>query len=354
MRVPRTTFLAAVGLIILAGLAAETACAQNIQGLPRVSPRSTVSQTVGISEISIEYHRPSVNGRTVFPDLVPDEAVWRAGANDNTTITFSDDARVEGREIAAGTYGLHMIPGDDGWTVVFSTNSTSWGSFSYDEAEDALRVRVQAQDGPFTEQLRYQFDHIDNEGAVVSLLWDEVRVPFQVEFDTHALVMAKIRNDLRHLPGFGWQGWNSAAAYCLRSGSDLEQGLEWAERSAGLQENATNLLTRSGLLAALGRADEASEVEARAIAIADEAQINALGYRYLFQQGDPDRAIELFRKNVADHPDSWNTYDSLGEGYAARGDTELATENYSKALSMAPDDQRERIEGILAGLKDEG
>jgi len=337
-------------VVCVTTLATRPLAAQNIQGLPRVSPRAVLTQTVGITDITIDYHRPSVNDRDVWGALVPDGAVWRAGANDNTTITFGDDVKVEGKELAAGTYGLHMIPGEGGWQVIFSANSTSWGSFSYDEAEDALRVEVQAGEAPFTEQLRYQFDAVGADGATIALIWDKVRVPIQVEVGTNELVLAKIRNDLRHLPGFNWQGWNGAAAYCLRTGINDEEALGWAERSVSMNENATNLITQSGLLAKLERADEAVEIETRAIAMASEGQLNQIGYRYLFQMEDTDRAIELFKQNVAAHPDSWNTYDSLGEAYAAGGDRELALENYQRALDMAPDGQKARVQGIVDGL----
>lgn len=343
-------FTVVAAILVAASLVTVPLAAQNIQGLPRVSPHAVLTQSVGISEITIDYHRPLVNDRDVWATLVPDGAVWRAGANDNTTITFSDDVKVEGKELAAGTYGLHMIPGEGSWAVIFSNNSTSWGSFSYDEAEDALRVDVEAGAAPFTEQLRYQFDEVGADQATVALVWEKVRVPFLVEVDTNSLVLAKVRNDLRHLPGFGWQGWNSAAAYCLRTGINEEEALGWAERSVSMNENATNLITQSGLLAKLDRADEASEVEGRAIAMASEAQLNQIGYRYLFQMQDNDRAIELFKQNVAAHPESWNTYDSLGEAYVARGDNELALQNYQKALEMAPDGQQSRVQGIVDGL----
>lgn len=326
--------------------------AQNVTGLPRVSPHATVSQKVGVSTVSIDYHRPSVNDREIWGGLVPYDAVWRAGANDNTTITFSDEVSVEGESLAAGTYGLHMIPGESDWTVIFSTNSTSWGSFSYDEAEDALRVTVTPTAAPgFREQLVYGFQDVSDSDATLYLEWADLRVPVRMAFDTPALTIEHIQAQLRHIPGFSWQGFNSAAAYCLRSGNDLEQGLTWADRSIGMNRNANNLFIKASLLDKLERGEEAVETEQAALEIATETEVNGFGYNYLFQQSDVDNAIRLFQYNVDNHPDSWNVYDSLAEAYAAKGETELAIENYEKALEMAPEAQHARIEGVLAGLE---
>src|SRR6266568_2643504 len=121
--------------------------------IPRVSQRGSVTQRIGLTDITIHYHRPMVGGREIWGKTVPYGKVWRAGANENTTITFSDDVTVEGKPLAAGTYGLHTIPDKDQWTIIFSKNSTSWGSFSYDEKEDALRVTVKPRAAESFEQV---------------------------------------------------------------------------------------------------------------------------------------------------------------------------------------------------------
>lgn len=347
MRLHRSLTAGTAALVL-----ASAGYAQNITGLPRVSPHAKVKQTVGLAEVIVDYHRPSVNEREIWGGLVPYDAVWRAGANDNTTITFSDEVTVEGESLAAGTYGLHMIPGQETWTIIFSTNSTSWGSFSYDEAEDALRVSVtpSAATG-HREQLVYGFEEVSDSEATLYLEWAELRVPVHLTFDTPTLAVEHIQAQLRHIPGFSWQGFNSAANYCLRTGTDLEQGLEWIDQSIGMNRNANNLFIKSAILNKLERVDEAAETEAAALEIASEAEVNAFGYNYLFQQSDPESAIRLFEYNVEAYPESWNVYDSLGEALAAKGETELAIENYRKALEMAPEAQHGRIEGVLAGLE---
>lgn len=339
----------AVPAVLALLLLAVPAAAQNIQGMPERSPEARVMQRVGVSDVTIHYHRPAVNNREVWGGLVPYGAVWRAGANDNTTITFEDPVKVEGKDLAAGTYGLHMIPTEDEWTVIFSKNSTSWGSFTYDEAEDALRVTVRPEKAPYAEQLAYAFEDVGNDGAVVVLHWEELKVPFGIAFDTHALAVADLRDQLRHLPRFNWQGWANAAGYLVANDIEHEQALEWIERSIQMDENGQNLGLKVQLLQQLERPEEARQTLGRALEVSNEAQTNQLGYVFLFA-GDHDTAIEVFQKNVDAHPESWNTYDSLGEAYAAKGETARARELYSKALSMAPEDQHPRINGVLSNL----
>ena len=152
-------------LALILGLAGSPARAQFKNGsqatelnLPRLSQRATVIQRVGLTDITIVYHAPLAGGRELFGKVVPYGNVWRAGANENTTISFTDDVSVEGHPLPAGTYGLHMIPNADQWTIIFSKNSTSWGSFSYDEKEDALRVTVKPAAAENRDTLAYTFD----------------------------------------------------------------------------------------------------------------------------------------------------------------------------------------------------
>ena len=124
-----------------------------ILDIPRQSQHAVLMQRVGITDITISYHRPLVAGRKIWGGVVPYGQVWRAGANENTTIEFTDQVMIEGKPLDRGTYGLHMIPNADEWTVIFSKNSTSWGSFTYDQKEDALRVNVKPHATEFREAL---------------------------------------------------------------------------------------------------------------------------------------------------------------------------------------------------------
>ncbi len=331
-------------------LSAAAALGQPALTLPQSSPKASISQTVGLTEVAITYHRPAVNKRTVWGELVPYDEVWRAGANENTTISFSTPVTVNGKPLAAGTYGLHMIPTKGDWTIALSTVNAAWGSFSYDEKEDALRVAAKPKAAAFEERLSFRFDDPTDRSVIVAMHWDKVEVPFTVEVDTPSVVVASLRNDLRGLPRFGWQGWNGAAAYAMRNKVNLDEALTWVDRSISMQENFTNLRTKAGILEAKGDAKTAAELRARAMTMATETDINMYGYQ-LLGSGKIDEAIEIFRKNVKDHPQSWNTYDSLAEAYEKKGDKKLAAENYRKAQNMTKDaDQKKRIAAVLAKM----
>ncbi len=338
-----------VGATVLAG-AGRLALAQVPLTLPLPSQKATVSQVVGLTEVAISYHRPAVKGRKIWGDLVPYGQVWRAGANENTTISFSTPVTVGGKPLPAGTYGLHVLPTEREWTFILSNVSWAWGSFSYDQAEDAVRVAAVPESAPFVEHLTYTIDQPEADSAIVSLRWEKARASLPIRVDTHEVVLASIRRDLRGLPRFSWQGWEQAARYCLQEKIDLDEGLAWADRSIALSQTMTNLVTKAGLLDLKGDAKQAADLRAKGLSIGTEAEVNAYGYQ-LLGQGKTKEAIELFTRNVKDHPQSWNVYDSLGEALAAKGDKALALQNYTKARAMAPEAQHQRIDGILARLK---
>jgi hypothetical protein len=344
---PRVATLFAAAACGLAAVAA----AQAPVIVPQPSPEASVSQTVGLTKLEIRYHRPAVNKRKVWGELVPMGEVWRAGANENTTITFSTPVSVEGKNVAAGTYGIHMIPGDKQWTVALSNVSSAWGSFSYDQKEDAVRVTVEPRRAPFEERLEYTFEDPTADSVTVLLRWEELAVPVRMTVDTNAVVVDSLRAQLRGLPRFSWQGWNQAAAYCLNHDVNLPEAVQWADRSISMNENFTNLRTKAGLLEKSGDTKTAAELRAKALQIATENDVNLYGYQLLGEK-KYDEAIRLFQKNVKDYPKSWNTYDSLGEAYLAKGEKKLAAESYGKALAMTGDDtQKKRISGILDRMK---
>jgi tetratricopeptide (TPR) repeat protein len=331
-------------------LVSAAALAQPALTLPDASPKASVSQTVGMMDITIAYHRPAVNKRKIWGGLVPWNDVWRAGANENTTISFSSPVSVGGKALAAGTYGLHMIPTEGDWTIAFSNEHNAWGSFSYDAKEDAARITAKARPAEFEERLSYRFEDPTEDGVTAVLRWEKLEVPLPIAIDAKAVTLASIREQLRGLPRFSWQGWNQAAAWSLRNGGNLDEALEWSKQSVALAETFPNLRTRAGLLEKKGDAKAAADLRARSMKIATEADINLYGYQ-LVAQKKMDDAIAIFQKNVKDHPGSWNTYDSLAEAYATKGDKKLATDYYSKALAMAPDSQKKRISDAIAKLK---
>jgi hypothetical protein len=319
--------------------------------MPQASPAASVSQRIGLTDVTVTYHRPAVNKREIWGKLVPYGDVWRAGANQNTTIELSTPATVGGKPVPAGTYGLHTLPGQNEWSVMLSSTNTAWGSFSYDEKEDVIRFQVQPKPADMEERLEYRFENPTDDSVDLVLQWEKLAVSIPIKIDLNATVTASLQKQLRGLGRFGWQAWNQAAQWELQHNGDLGQALKWADQSITTQKTFANMRTKAAVLEKQGDTAQAEALRADALKIANEADINLYAYGLLGQK-KTDEAIAIFRKNVKDHPDSWNTYDSLGEALAAKGDKKAAIESYNKALSMTNDPvQKKRINDLLAKLK---
>ena len=319
---------------------------------PEESPAAKVTQTIGLTEIEVDYHRPAVKGRKIWGGLVPYGEVWRAGANENTTVRFSTDVKIEGKTLAAGTYGVHMIPTQKAWTVIFSKVSTAWGSFTYEQKEDALRVPVSARaSATHVEFLAYRFDDPGLDKGTLVLAWEKVEVPVTITVDTAKVTMARMRGELRGLPNFFWQGWNQAALYWANHGGNLDEALGFADKSVKMSPQFANQMTRATILEKKGKVADAKEQRQKALAKGNEQDLNAYGYA-LIAQKKIDDALALFKANVTAHPESWNAHDSLAEALALKGDKKGAIASYEKALSMVKDPaQKKRIEQALTQLK---
>ena len=247
-------------------LATAFCSAQSTQmNLPRQSQKAEITQRIGITDITIDYHRPLVDGRKIWGGLVPYGEVWRAGANVNTTITFPTTSRIEGKPLPAGTYGLHMIPNENEWTVIFSKMHTAWGSFSYKESEDALRVTVKPQAADMHNALTYDFDQLKPDSAVVVMSWDKVAVPFKVSVDVNKIVDASLQNQLRGLSQYTWDGWDDAATYLVDNKYDLHEALKWEDNSIRNEDRFENEMTKSRILAAMGQTAEAQQAKDKAL-----------------------------------------------------------------------------------------
>ena len=328
----------------------QDAAAQVPLTLPQPSQAASASQRIGLTDIAITYHRPSVNKREVWGKLVPYGQVWRAGANENTVITFSTPVTISGKTLPAGAYGLHMIPTEHEWTVIFNHESKAWGSFFYEQADDAARVTVTPVAAPFEEHLVYTFDDPTDSAVVATLHWEKLSVPIRIEVNTPAVVAASLHTELHGLQGFSWQRMAQAAEWCAKNNVNLEEASTWADQALAQQENFTTLNAKAAVVDRKGQSAAASELRTKALAAATEAELNQFGYTQL-QSGKVDEAIATFRDNIKRHPESWNTYDSLGEALALKGQKTDAVTNYQKALGMTKDPkQKDRINGILAKL----
>jgi hypothetical protein len=329
-------------------MSALTARAQGVT-VPRVpSPAATVSQTIGISTVTVKYSRPSVKGRVIWGALVPygwnkqgfgtnNDAPWRAGANENTVIVFSHDATVEGQPVPAGAYGLSfVINNDNSGEVILSKDSRSWGSFFYDPKQDELRAKIQVRDMPAsTELLTYGFTITDKNSAELELTWEKKQFPVKIAFDVDKIVLDNAAEELKGPIGFSWQGYASAANYALQNKTDYEQGMAWIDQAIALNNSFNTLSVKAGLLEAMGKKEEADKTMNEAIPLATENELNQYAYQLLGQSQFP-KAIEIFQLNTRRHPTSPNVWDSLGEAYALSGDKKNAIVSFKKSLSMNP------------------
>lgn len=336
--------------VVLAALASISQAQSFVLDLPRPSQRAQVVQRVGITDISISYHRPLVKGRKVWGGLVPYGQVWRAGANENTTISFSDPVTIEGKPLEAGTYGLHMIPNADQWTVIFSKNSTSWGSFTYKEAEDALRVNVKPQPVDMHEALTYDFDDVKPDSTLVLMQWEKVAVPFKVGVDVHQVVQASLKKQLRNLSQYTWISWDDASNYLLAEKVALDDALNYSNKSIENEDRYDNEITKSQVLTALGRKDDATAAEKRALALANPLQVHIYA-RQLQGQKRSDEAYAIFRENAKKHPDLWFTHSGLARIYSSQGKFDDAAKEMKLALEGAPDNQKTYVDGLVKRLE---
>ena len=261
-----------VAALVLACVAAP-ALAQ--LDLPRPSPKATVSQTVGLTDVTITYCRPSVRSRVIWGGLVPYDQVWRTGANEATTITFGDDVTIGGSKLPAGTYGLFTIPGKDEWTVIFNKGAKQWGAYSYKEADDALRIKVKAHRDEFRELLTVWFPAVTTDSATISIAWERLAVEFGIKVDTATKTLAGARKAVADAKPDDWRTPVRAATYCLDSNVDLDEARGWVEKSIAIKETMANLTAKARFLALDGKKSEAIALAKKAITVGKAADPKA-------------------------------------------------------------------------------
>ncbi len=325
--------------------------------------KSIVTQYIGsLAHVTITYNSPDVTGpngedRTgkiwggpahygmVKQGFGLDQpAPWRAGANENTTITFSHDVTLQGQPVKAGTYGLHMIVEKEGsWTLILSNNSTAWGSYFYEEKDDALRVKVTPEEAEYHEWLTFEFIDRRPNYTTVALFWEKKKVPFKIEIpNITELYIANMRKELQNSKGFSWQAWNEAATYALMNNIQLEEALEWANKAISApyigQENFTTLQTKGMILDKMGRSAEAKQVMAKAIAHPSTSALQIHSYgRQLLMAGKKQDALEIFKLNAKRYPKTWPVNVGLARGYSAVGNYSKALKHAKLAVNEAPD-----------------
>ena len=339
------------GVLLATAVQAQTATGETLMlNLPRASQHALVSQRIGITDITINYHRPLSNGRQIWGKVVPYGQVWRAGANENTTITFTDAVTIEGQALDKGTYGLHMIPGENQWTVIFSKNSSSWGSFSYKQDEDALRVTVKPQTAEAYDALAYDFNDVKADSAVVTMSWDKVAVPFKVQVNVNDIVTASIHQQIHGINQYYWEGWDDAAGYFLANKINLEEALKDEDQSIQAEERYDNLLNKSKILEAMGRQQDAEMFRTKAL---DKASAQQLYFyaRQLQAAKKQDEALAVFRSTAKKFPDYWTSHMGLARVYSAQGDFDNAVKEVKLSLASAPDSNKSNLENYVKRLQ---
>jgi len=336
--------------VLAAAVSGKGSAQSFVLNLPAQSQLAEVSQKVGITDITIKYHRPLVKNRKIWGGLVPLRSVWRAGANENTTITFSDPVQIEGKSLDKGTYGLHMIPNSDEWTIIFSKNSTSWGSFTYDQAEDALRVTVKPKVADVHNALTYEFGELQPESAVIEMEWEKILVPFKVSVDVQDVMETSLKKQLRNFAQYTWEGWNDAANYLLAEKIALADALTYADRSIENEDRYENELTKSRVLTALNRKDEAAITQKKALDLASPLQMHMFA-RQLQAEKRNEEAFAVFRENATRHPDQWFVHTGLARIYSSQGKFDDAAQEMKLALAAAPDSQKIYLDGLVKQLE---
>lgn len=331
--------------------------------------KAFVGERVGLTDITIHYDRPAVKGREgkIWGELVhkgfidqgfgsSKSAPWRAGANENTTIEFSNDVTIEGRPLQKGKYGFFIAYDSLVCTLIFSNNSTSWGSYFYDPKEDALRVKVKpVQTSNSTEWLRYEFTDQTESGASIVLLWEKLAIPFKVETNYVKDQIASFQNELRTQRGFNWMAWDNAAQWALQRSTNLEQALQWADSASGPIFGGNTVFqpqaTKAQILQKLGREQEAAAIMKTALPLANMQELHAYG-RSLLSQKKTKEALEVFQMNHTKNPAQFTTLVGLTRGFSANADFKNALKYAQLALPLAPNaPNKTAIENMIDKLK---
>jgi len=359
------TFFYAILFTMLTSLAAAQV---NSLSAPPIggNKKAWVGERIGITNVTISYDRPGVKGREgkIYGTSIVHEgyqdlgfgtskaAPWRAGANENTTIEFSTDVKVEGKDLKAGKYGFFVAYDKNECTVIFSKENAAWGSYFYNENEDALRVKVKpvALDKS-VEWLKYEFINQTQNSAVIALQWEKISIPFKVEVDLVKTELEAFRSELKGDKGFNWASWEQAASFCLENNVNLEEGLKWSDNAVLFQKNFQTLSTKSMILENLGRKAQADSCMQAALPMGTMIELHLYGKQLLSQKKSKE-ALEVFKMNAKKHPKEFTTYAGLTRGYSANGDYKTALANAKLALPLAPNPtNKSSIEEMIKKLE---
>lgn len=357
-------------LTLLASALLSTSFTQGLTSLQSGgNKKASVSERVGLADITIHYDRPGVKGREgkIWGQLVhtgftdqnfgsSKAAPWRAGSNENTTIEFSNDVMIEGQPLKKGKYGFFVAYDSIESTVIFSNNSNSWGSYYYNDKEDALRVKVKPVKSPNNvEWLKYEFMSQTENAATIALVWEKLMIPFKVETNYVKDQIASFQNELRTDKGFTWNTWDQAARWSLQHNVNLEQALLWTDSASGPDFGGAAMFqpkaTKAQILQKLDRGAEADAIMKAALPLANMLELHGYG-RSLLTQKKAKEALEIFQINYNKNPKEFTTMMGMVRGYSANADYKNALKFAQMALAIVPDAQNKAsVETMIDKLK---
>jgi len=257
-------------------LAASMAWAQPAVDLPRQSPLATVTQAIGYTTATVTYSRPAVKNRSIWGGLVPYGQIWRAGANEATTLELTTDAKINGQTLPKGKYALYILPTEKDWTFIFSKNHKTWGSYTYDQKEDALRVTVVPQTAEHKERLEFGFENITDSGATLVAHWEKKKASLNIGVEFLETAKAKIKEGLPKAKPDDQFAYMGAARFYWDHNIDRKQAMEWIDKSIKIKPVHNNLWLKAEMLASDKKMKEAKETAklAREAAAKDPANAN--------------------------------------------------------------------------------
>jgi hypothetical protein len=258
-------------LITIALLIAVSAYPQQQLRLPAASPSATLTQTVGLTDITIKYSRPGVKGRQIWGSLVPYDQIWRTGANQATTINFSEDVTIGGQKLPKGTYAFFTIPGRDQWTVVFNKQAEQWGAFSHDASQDVLKLTVRPERADFREWMQFDIPEMTTDTAKIVLRWENLAVPFTVDTGSTERALTAAKNAISAIDNQRWQIPYRAADFAFQN-NRMDEAKGWLAQANAVQENTATLWLKARMLQKEGKTADALRTAELAIAKATPQQ----------------------------------------------------------------------------------
>lgn len=325
---------------------------------PKISPKVVESQKLGVTKITIAYSSPALRGRDVWNDEIPkkgDHIAWRAGANLATTIEFTTDVKIEGQELKAGIYAFYVIPDNDTHTLLFAHNYQQWGSYYLDIEKDiSLKVEVNSVSCVKSEQLDFEFLNRTENSLIIGLEWDDKRIPFKIEVDLNKTVIESFRKELRGINTNRWEAWDDAARWCLNHDTNLEEALEWVNRSINggyngfsSNKNLANLETKMNILKKLNRMTEFNSAKEEAKQLhATESKAYDFG-GFLLRNNYFQDAYDYSNSKLKQYPNSWILQLNKSRSQYFLGKVKAAIKDMNKTLKLAPNRYHKRLNEII-------